>query len=206
THQEKLWRGDFGTAYIQRNAVDPKTLALRTRIWAKVLETVAGAPPSSILEVGANIGLNLRALANLTSAELIAVEPNNTARERLVADGVVKDGQALDGVASNIDLPDASVDLAFTCGVLIHIHPDQLLSSCTEIVRVARRYVVCVEYFANKPAEVPYRDQRDALFVRDFGSFYLDNFPNLKVIDYGFFWNRTTGLDDLTWWVFEKRA
>ena len=30
--------------------------------------------------------------------------------------------------ASEIDLPDASVDFAFTCGVLIHVHPDELLS------------------------------------------------------------------------------
>jgi spore coat polysaccharide biosynthesis protein SpsF len=108
-------------------------------------------------------------------------------------------------VAADIGLPDGAVDLAFTSGVLIHIHPDQLLASCREIHRVARRYIVCSEYFADTPQEVPYRGNRDALFKRDFGGFYLDNFPDLALVDYGFAWKRSTGLDNPTWWVFAKR-
>ena len=47
---------------------------------------------------------------------------------------------------------------------------------------------------------------RFRLFKRDFGGFWLDNFPDLQVVKYGFSWKRLTGLDNLTWWVFEKRA
>ena len=96
--------------------------------------------------------------------------------------------------------------MAFTSGVLIHIHPDDLLDSMGEIHRVAKRYVVCIEYFSDKPEMIPYRGHDDRLFKRDFGSYYLDNFPDLSVVDYGFSWKRLTGLDNLTWWVFEKRS
>jgi spore coat polysaccharide biosynthesis protein SpsF len=206
TKQERLWRGGFGDAYTERNAVSETKLAALTANWAAILRSTIGAPPRSILEVGANVGLNLRALARLTGADLYAVEPNARAREALVADGVVPAGRALDGLCEAIPLADRSVELAFTSGVLIHIHPDNLLASCREIHRVSSRYVVCIEYFAATPEEVLYRDQSDALFKRDFGSFYLDNFPDLAVLDCGFSWKRTTGLDDLTWWVFRKRA
>ena len=55
-----------------------------------------------------------------------------------------------------------------------------------------------------KPETIPYRGHTEALFKRDFGSFWLDCFPDLRVLDYGFFWKRLTGLDNLTWWLFEK--
>ncbi len=206
TFQEQLWRGDFGDAYINRNDPNVEAIAARTQCWAEILRVVAGAPPRSILEVGANIGLNLRALSGLCPAALYAVEPNETARKILVDDSVVTGERALDGVASSIALPDGAVDFAFTSGVLIHIHPDDLLASCREIHRVSGRYIGCVEYFSDRPVEIPYREQREALFKRDFGAFYLENFPDLEVAGYGFFWKRISGLDNLTWWVFEKRG
>jgi spore coat polysaccharide biosynthesis protein SpsF len=173
-------------------------------LWAKIMNTLVGDPPASILEVGANIGVNLRALRVLTGAQMYALEPNAEARRVLIEDGVVPAANALDGFAASIPLADGVVDLAFTCGVLIHIHPDQLLSSVREVHRVARRYVVCVEYFSDKPQMIPYRGHDDRLFKRDFGQFYLDHFPDLRVVDYGFAWKRLTGLDNLTWWVLEK--
>ena len=72
--------------------------------------------------------------------------------------------------------------------------------------RVSSRYIACSEYFSDKPETIPYRGQTDALFKRDFGGMWLDLFPDLKVLDYGFSWKRTTGLDNLTWWMFEKEG
>jgi len=204
TPQLDIWRGDFGAAYIDRNAAEPARLAALTTHWARILKATEGAPPRRILEVGANIGLNLRALSRLTTAELHAVEPNPQARETLVRDGVVSAERAYDAVAAKIGLADGAVDFAFTSGVLIHIHPRDLLASCREIHRVTSRYLACVEYFADAEQEVPYRGLGEALFKRDFGGFYLDNFPDLRLLDYGFVWKRTTGLDNLTWWLFEK--
>jgi pseudaminic acid biosynthesis-associated methylase len=202
--QEQLWRSDFGDAYVDRNAVSDAHLANLTRSWTRVLERTMGRPPKTILEGGANIGLNLRALRRLTDARFIAVEPNAKARQRLLDDRIVEPGDVHDGLLSKIQLPDGCVDLSFTSGVLIHVPPSDLLASISELVRVSRRYVVCIEYFSDKPEEIPYRGETEALFKRDFGSFYLENFPQLRVLDYGFAWKAMTGLDNLTWQLFEK--
>jgi hypothetical protein len=41
------------------------------------------------------------------------------------------------------------------------------------------------------------------LFKRDFGTFYLEQWPELQLVDYGFVWKRVE-FDDLNWWLFEK--
>ncbi len=205
TPQAQFWRGGFGTDYIGRNAVSADQLRCRVALWSEIWGHLAGDPPLSIIEVGSNIGNNLRALQALTAAEMYALEPNEDARRILIDEGVVAVDKAMDGLATAIPLPDGAVDLAFTSGVLIHIHPDELAVSMREIHRVARRYIVCIEYFSDKPEMIPYRGHDDRLFKRDFGGMYLDLFPDLRTISCGFAWKRLTGLDNLTWWVFEKR-
>lgn len=202
--QESLWRGEFGDHYTDRNAVSDRHLSSLTKQWAQILRSTDGAPPQSFAEVGANIGLNLRALRRLTQANFTAIEPNAKARQRLIDDQVVPASNVHDGLCSALPLADGSVDLSFTSGVLIHIHPDQLLASVREIYRVSRRYIVCIEYFADKPSELLYREHTEALFKRDFGGYFMDQFPDLRLLDYGFSWKRQTGLDNLTWWIFEK--
>ena len=97
------------------------------------METLAGAPPESILEVGANLGINLQALGYLNSAELFAVEPNALARAQLLESQVVPADNIKDCLAHDLSFRDGSIDLVFTSGVLIHIHPENLLQSCSEI-------------------------------------------------------------------------
>jgi SAM-dependent methyltransferase len=121
------------------------------------------APPQSILEVGANIGNNLRALRAITGARFYAVEPNEKARDILLRDQVVAPADLRDGFASSINFEDGVADLAFTSGVLIHVHPDQLLASLKEIYRCSARWIVCIEYFSDKPEMIPYRGHDDRL-------------------------------------------
>ena len=204
TPQVGFWRGGFGDSYTNRNVASPEQLQARRALWADILAHTLPAPPKSILEVGANLGINLRALRALTSARFLALEPNDKARQQLVDDGVVDAADARAGTASAIDLPDGAADLAFTSGVLIHIHPDQLAPSIAEIHRCAARWIVAIEYFSDKPEMIPYRGHDDRLFKRDFGGLWLDTFPDLRVTGYGFAWKRVTGLDNLTWWLFEK--
>lgn len=206
TKQVEFWQGQFGNEYTDRNAAAADQIRARTAMWSRILHSTVGAPPKSFIEVGANLGLNLRALKNISDAEMIAVEPNAGARERLVADKVVTSENVHDGIAANLPLEDGSADLSFTSGVLIHIHPDDLLASYREIHRVSRRYVVSVEYFADQPTEINYRGNEGFLFKRDFGGFWLENFDDLQLLDYGFSWKAVTGLDNLTWWIFEKRG
>lgn len=204
SEQMRLWRGNFGNEYITRNPASGEAVRAAATLWAQILRSFQGNPPQSVLEVGANIGINLRALRALSGAELYALEPNQQAHQQLVQEGIVTAKNALQGTATKIDLPDKAIDLVFTRGVLIHIHPNDLLASCREMHRVSRRYIVSIEYFSANPEEMMYRNHSSALFKRDFGAFWLDNFPDIRVLDYGFAWQRLTGLDNLTWWAFEK--
>lgn len=202
--QMEAWRGDFGDAYSERNAPSESAIAARKLMWTRILAPLAPEPPQSILEIGANVGLNLRALRELTDARLIAVEPNASARARLVADGVVPKADVHDGSGAQVPLPDRAAELVFTSGVLIHVPPDSLTETCAEIHRVADKYIACCEYFADRPQEVSYRGLSGMLFKRDFGDFWMQNHPGLTLVDYGFLWKRATGLDNLTWWLFRK--
>lgn len=204
TPQAEFWKGTFGDAYTDRNIDSPEQMQARLALWSEILGHTLSGPPASILEVGANLGINLRALALLSSARRLAVEPNEKARAILVQDKVVAGEDVRDGLASSIDFPDGVADMTFTSGVLIHIHPDQLLASLKEIYRCSRRWIVCVEYFSDRPEAIPYRGHDDRLFKRDFGGLWLDNFHDLRTVAYGFAWKRVTGLDNLTWWLFEK--
>ena len=204
TPQSENWRGEFGDAYTERNVASPAMLEARKHMWTRFLAPLSGDPPQTILEIGANIGLNLRALKDLTDAHLIAVEPNASARARLIADGVVPESELYDALGTEVPLPDGVADLVFTSGVLNHVPPDALAETCAEIHRLALKYIICCEYFADQPQEIPYRGLAGMLFKRDFGDFWMEKYPKLEVVDYGFFWRRVTGLDNLTWWLFRK--
>ena len=198
------WSGEFGDRYTQRNAVTVDAVRGRTKAWGQVLSRLVGDPPRSILEVGPNLGLNLRGLQAITDAELWAIEPNGTARERILEDGVLPPERLFEGFGHGIPLADGAVDLAFTSGVLIHVDPTQLEATMREIHRVSAKYVLCAEYFSPKAETITYRGETDLLFKNDFGSLYLDLFPDLVLVDYGFFWRRATVMDDTTWWLFRK--
>ena len=108
-----------------------------------------------------------------------------------------------DGFA--LPFADASIDLVFTSGVLIHVAPEDLERVVREIARVARHYILCIEYFSHEPVQVTYRGKEGYLFKRDFGRYYLETFPNLRVVDYGFLWQPLDSSDNSNWWLFAKR-
>lgn len=198
------WRGAFGEAYIARNEPTPERHARKLREWARLLQAFGGRPPATILEVGANVGQNIAALKDLTSAEIRAVEPNATARRLLAERELLPRERIHDATADTLPFQDRSFDLAFTFGVLIHVAPDTLLPSCREIHRVSRRFILCAEYLSDQPVEKKYRGEDGLLFLRDFGAFWLDNFPDLELVDYGCFWKRVDS-DTANWWIFERR-
>src|SRR5262245_30866754 len=76
TPQASFWQGEFGDSYTDRNVASPEQLQARRAMWAGILSHTLPAPPKSILEVGANLGINLRSLRALTSARFLALEPN----------------------------------------------------------------------------------------------------------------------------------
>ncbi|MGV8948032.1 MAG: pseudaminic acid biosynthesis-associated methylase [Candidatus Paracaedibacter sp.] len=206
TEQLSFWCGEFGSEYMKRNNVNDITIRARIKLWSQILKNIAPDKYNSILEVGSNIGANLIALKHLTDSKMHAIEPNAIALKQLLDEGVVdkNHGHCLSSFDMNV-FKDNEIDLVFTSGVLIHIHPSDLKKATDEIIRVAKKYVVCVEYFSDKEEEVNYRGHTEVLFKRDFGSFYLDNYPELTLRDYGFAWKRVMGLDNPTWWLFEKK-
>lgn len=198
------WSGEFGDRYTERNSVSTDAVRGRTRVWGEVFRRMVGDMPKSALEVGPNVGLNLRGIQALSDMELWGVEPNPAARAQLAQDQVLPADRIIEGFGHSIPLADGSVDLAFTAGVLIHVDPSLLEQTLREVHRVSAKYIFCSEYFSPKAETIPYRGESDLLFKNDFGSLYLDLFPDLELVDYGFFWRRVTVMDDSTWWLFRK--
>ena len=199
TEQEAFWAGDFGNAYIDRNA-DARILAGNINLFSRIL--AHAAPVASAIELGCNIGLNLRALRHIhPQMSLTGVEINERAaglaREAGVGD--IHEGSILEPLT----LPAA--DLAFTKTVLIHIHPDHLSAVYENLVRLSRRYVLVVEYYNPAPVTVTYRGHEERLFKRDFAGDLMDR-HGLKLIHYGFSYHRDNYFpqDDLTWFLMEK--
>lgn len=206
TPQLALWKGAFGNEYAKRdaNALPEMELSRLRRNWGQMLGRAISPAPGSALEVGANIGRNLVALDGLIGS-LAAIEPNEACCEQMRSNPLLGGVTVHQGSSFALPYDESSVDLVFTSGVLIHIAPDDLLAATDEIVRVARHYVICIEYFSRTPCAVPYRDVgNEFLFKRDFGSWYLDHYPQLEIVDYGFLWSRVDSGDDLTWWLFKK--
>jgi pseudaminic acid biosynthesis-associated methylase len=206
TYQLEEWTGEFGDEYVNRNDYSEWKMEAGTVAFRRIFE---GVEIDSVLEIGSSIGLNLLFINEVFEGNirLYAVEPNRKAFEKLVSQRRIKLEQAWNCDAFQLPLDTASIDLVFTAGVLIHIDPKDLVQAMREIVRVARKYVLCIEYFSHTPVEVPYRNQRGLLFKRDFGAHYLDKFPNLRCLKYGFLWQRELSIfDNLNWWLFEKQA
>jgi len=195
---EQLWGGAFGTEYAVRNA---EAGAERRPFWEGL---IAAHPISSVCEVGCNTGANLRWLAELLEPERVFgvdVNPHALAEAKRRFPRV----NTVWGLARELPLRDAFVDLTFTTGVLIHQPDDTLGQVMDEVARVSRRFVLCAEYFSETPVEVKYRGERGALFKRDYGRLYAKRFPALRLVEHGFL-GRTAGWDDVDWWLFEKAA
>ena len=80
------WRGKFGIEYMARNQATEDAVSQATEVFRRMIcETGAAANIESVLEVGANVGINLRGLRNALgeSVKIAALEPNPPAVERL---------------------------------------------------------------------------------------------------------------------------
>lgn len=202
TPQEAFWAGEFGNDYINRNQW-PQFVASNVAFFSKILQRTGAL--NSIIELGANIGLNLAALRVLMpTCELTAVEINNAACEFLLARGDVKVvNQSLLGFVA--ETPN---ELVFTKGVLIHIAPELLSRAYEVMYQCSRRYILVAEYYNPQPITISYRGHEDRLFKRDFAGELLDRYPDLRLVDYGFVYGRdsTFPQDDVTWFLLEKQS
>jgi hypothetical protein len=110
------------------------------------------------------------------------------------------------GVIVNSQFVNHFFSLVFTIGVLIHIHPDNLLLNMRKIFSYSNKYILIGEYFNSTPTMLEYQGYQNRLFKSDFGKLFMENFE-VKLIDYGFLWGHVygaAGVEDITWWLFEK--
>lgn len=193
---ESLWASDFGDEYIERNRAVTEP---RSAFWQDVLNRY---PSRHILEVGCNIGLNIHWIRqNMLSQYIYGLDVNWKALGILRTE--YPDISAVLGTARELPFPDSQFDMVFTAGVLIHQPDITLHRVMSEIVRCSRSYILCAEYYAPEPTEVPYRGQSGALIKRDFGTLYQNLFPSL-ILQEKIFLGRAEGWDDVTCWVFGK--
>ena len=202
TVQERFWQGEFGDAYVDRNA-GAAAVASSLAFFGRALARAGTL--DSVLELGSNRGLNLQALrALLPHAQLQGVELNGKActLARALEVAEIWEGSLFDYAVT------AAFDLAFTKGVLIHLPPDLLPAAYDKLYQASKRFILVAEYYNPTPVEVSYRGHAERLFKRDFAGELLDRHADLRLLDYGFAYHRDPlfPADDISWFLLEKQA
>ena len=200
TEQEAFWAESFGDEYIDRNK-SQQLLASNIAFFTDIFKRTSNI--SSIMEFGANIGMNIRSIDKiLVNAKFSAVEINKKACEQLK--------NHIDGNLYNCSIldyhPKEQYDFVFTKGVLIHINPNELDSVYQKLYDTSSKYICVAEFYNPSPMTISYRGHEDRLFKRDFAGEMLDKFQDLKLIDYNFVYRRDNyfAQDDITWFLMEK--
>jgi pseudaminic acid biosynthesis-associated methylase len=195
--QEDFWSGDFGRDYTDRNNLTAEGLdelylhqfgVSRTEMNQRFL----GNQPRQlrILEVGCNVGMQLRHLLQMGFRDLYGIELQwhalKIARER------VPDANLLQGSGFDLPFRDGYFDLVYTSGVLIHIAPQNLPAFMGEIVRCSSRYVWGFEYFAEEVTDINYRGNAGFLWKANYAKLYQQHYPALKLVKQEVFPYRNT--------------
>ena len=205
TEQEEFWSGEFGDEYINRNSSD-YLLASNIALFSDIIKN-CDSKINDVIEFGCNIGMNLKALKNLCpTLKCAGVEINSKAAAILKQDAQFE---------NNIDVYEESIldfetdkqyDLSMIKGVLIHINPSELKSVYRKLYNASKKYMIICEYYNPTPMEVLYRGNKGKLFKRDFAGEFLDMFPDVSLVNYGFVYHRDNVFpqDDITWFLLKK--
>ena len=205
TEQEIFWPGDFGDGYTKWN-VGAELLASSISLFARTFSCIQKIV--SVVEFGANIGLNLQALRLLYPGQIQhAVEINSLAAAKIKES--LPDVEVFNSSIAGFDPKEINhglCDLVLINGVLIHINPDQLDVVYQKLNDTTLKYILVCEYYNPKPDVINYRGHTDRLFGRDFAGEILDKFKDLTLVDYGFAFHCVPSFpqDDITWFRLNK--
>lgn len=200
--QETFWLKSQNS-YVTKNSEFDLSSGLKA--WNKILNKISKESIESILECGSNIGRNINFLNNVlpfASKNIIEISPEAYS----IVTTKYQISETFLGPIKNAQFS-GTFDLVFSSGVLIHVHPDDLLQTISRIYQLSNKYVLIIEYFSRTPQMIEYRGQKNLLFKQDFGKLFLEHY-SLKVLDYGFLWGveyDDAGFDDMTYWLFEKQ-
>ena len=116
-----------------------------------LLKKLSSYSPSSVLEIGCNCGPNLYLLAKrFPEIEIRGIDINATAIEKgkeLFASEGISNVKLSFGKADGLgQFEDKSFDVVFTDAVLIYIGRDKIKQVIQEMLRIARRALVLVEW------------------------------------------------------------
>lgn len=202
TEQENFWAGEFGNNYIGRNISD-EYLASNLSFFSKTFNQIG--KPNSLIEFGANVGMNLKAIKLLfPSIHLFGIEINVQAAKELsecIGKENVYNGSILEYEATK------KFDVSLIKGVLIHMNPEMLPTVYEKLYQSSKKYILVCEYYNPSPVTVNYRGHADRLFKRDFAGEMLEKYSDLRLLDYGFCYKRDKAFpqDDVTWFLLEKK-
>lgn len=198
--QEAFWRGQFGSEYIKRNQSNS---LIKNNLYFFSHTLAKAHKIQSIIEYGANIGLNLCALRLLMPhLSFCAVEINHEAVTELKKFPWIESHHQ-----SIIDfVPHQQYDLVLVKGVLIHVHPNDLPYVYEKMYQSSNRYILMAEYYNPTPIMIQYRGHSNKLFKRDFCGEFLNQYSDFHLVDYGFLYHRDHNFpqDDTTWFLLEK--
>ena len=197
TEQEIFWETDFGNKYVKRNLKSDKIFTIgKDLLNNKVII-------NEVLELGANVGLNLDAIKRVyPDVKTYGVEINKLAYNIGKKKHKFYNKPILNFKSKK------KYDLVCSVGVLIHQNPKHLNAFYNKLYSLSKKYIYLSEYFNPTPVTIKYRNNDEKLFKRDFAKELWIKFPRLKLIDYGFHWKQDPRLknccDNSNWFLFQK--
>lgn len=206
TKQEARWAGELGERYTKHNTIyvpaqnkntrtrNLEHARINTNLFKRALKGRPRKNIKSVLEFGANVGLNLIAIKKLLPGAIIhAVEINEGAAEHLHK---VSDQVYLQSIFDDIDV---RADLVISKGLLIHINPKYRKRAYKKLYEHSARYIFLAEHHAKIPEVVEYRGYKDAFWKRNFIGEMLKRYPDLQVLRSGIIHST------FEWHLMEKR-
>jgi len=150
-----------------------------------ILAALPKYSPGSVLEIGSNSGPNLYRIAKLyPSARLLGIDINRQAVEagnRLLAESSVKNVKLEVGKADELgSFGDGSFDIVLIDAVMIYIGKDKIRSVADEIVRIAKKAIVLVEYHDQDSGPEGAFVAKKGYWARDYAALFR---PYAKVAD-----------------------
>jgi len=203
--QIEFWRGEFGDRYIGRNT-SQELFNSNIVFFDKIIRRNKLENIETYIEIGANIGMNIRAINKVCpNWNSFGLEPNGTAFEQLRS-VVTQSDNAINRPIQEFN-PSRQWDLVLTKTVLIHVTPEDLPNTYKKIATMARNYVLIAEYYNPTPVGIEYRGHINKLFKRDFAGEFISENPDFSLIDYGFTYkgDPVAPQDDITWFLLRRK-
>ncbi|MFC1954046.1 pseudaminic acid biosynthesis-associated methylase [Chloroflexota bacterium] len=185
--QVKMWSGQFGREYTDRNARSLEEIELRYKQRYGITRTEMNLRfigdfdcSMKVLEVGSNVGNQLLRLQKSGFQNLYGIELQPYAVE--LSKSRTKAINIVQGSAFDIPFKDGFFGLVFTSGLLIHIAPKDIAKVLDEIYRSTNQYIWCFEYYSDVYTPIDYRGHNDLLWKANFSKLFLERFRDLRLV------------------------